>query len=328
MRLLILALAAALVGCAGLRQTENQVFKRNTGETLEYWLPVGEASAKHWAYAWASVAAYQDADDIEKRKPLVLTEKCPDPRKLLESQHWELWDKLPQLNPVMNGIHADKIYAVHLRPQVWSNDRLGIVIVAFGGTAFTSWEDWRSNLRWFIDPFTDPQDAYYVLSNNFIPLFVEEYQRRSGTTAGAWLKDAKVVATGHSLGGGLAQRFAYSLAAGQKVPVVKTVYAFNPSPVSGKRGVPSWEENAKGLKINRIYNRGEFLASVRSMLSWFTFDKGDGQIWTDYRYSDNWSWETSITGAIHAHQMFLLACFMKEKAKIPNPGTSEAKSPK
>lgn len=327
MRMLILVLAAALAGCVGLFQTEDQVFKRERGETLSPWKSTAEASSEHWPYAWASVAAYQDPDD-PKRGPLQTTQECPAPNSLLKSQQWVLWNELPQLKPKSADPRADKIYKVHLRPQVWANRTLGIVIVAFGGTAFKSLEDWKANLRWFIDPIAEPEDAYFVLSHDFIPWFVEAYNAKSATDDGAWLKSATIVAAGHSLGGGLAQRFAYSLRKDQGVPRVETVYAFNPSPVSGKRGVPSWEENAKGLTIYRIYNRGEFLATIRSILSWVTFGDGDGQTWIDIRYLDDWKWETAVTGMVHAHQMFMLACFMKKNAGIPSPTDPAATSTK
>lgn len=45
--------------------------------------------------------------------------------------------------------------------------------------------------------------------------------------------------------------------ASSEVPSVKEVYAFDPSPVSGKRDSPGYEELAKGLTSYRIYNRGE-----------------------------------------------------------------------
>ena len=316
MRIMILALVAWLAGCAGLSQTEDEVFLRETGGTLHAWLTRQDASSRHWPYAWASVAAYQDKDDPKRHR--LDTKNCPDPNSLLVAQKWELWKDLPQLEPKQTSTDAGEMYDVHLRAQVWANKEQGLVIVAFGGTAFTSWEDWKSNMRWLIDPFTDPKDAYSVLSKNFIPLFVDMYKEKRRAPGGEWLATAEVVAAGHSLGGGLAQRFAYALKADEGVPVVKTVYAFNPSPVSGKRGVPSWEENAKGLTIYRIYNRGEFLATVRSMLSWAAGD-GDGQTWLDIRYLDNWKWTSAVTGTVHAHQMFMLACFMKEGALIPDP---------
>jgi pimeloyl-ACP methyl ester carboxylesterase len=189
------------------------------------------------------------------------------------------------------------------------------VIVAFGGTAAASLEDWKSNLRWFLAPF-NPHDAYEVLTDVYVPEFIEEYRRKSNEPGGEWLKTAQVVATGHSLGGGLAQRFAYSLQRDRGIPPVREVYAFDPSPVSGKRSVPDFEKQAGGLTIYRIYNRGEVLASVRSLLQLSNKDnsRNQGQTWVDIRYKNNWTWRTLLpSGSVHAHGMYDLACFMKQQ---------------
>ncbi len=83
------------------------------------------------------------------------------------------------------------------------------------------------------------------------------------------MSKAKLFATGHSLGGGLAQQFAYSLPLTPTVPRVHTVYAFDPSPVTGFYSVPVLlrDKNKWDLFIDRIYERGEILALVRSLTS-------------------------------------------------------------
>jgi hypothetical protein len=91
------------------------------------------------------------------------------------------------------------------------------------------------------------------------------------------------------------------------------VYAFNPSPVSGKRGAP-FPTQAEGLTIYRIYNRGEILAGIRSVLQWGNpgNSRNEGQTWVDIRYSSDWSWRALLPdGWIRAHGMRELACFMK-----------------
>ena len=184
---------------------------------------------------------------------------------------------------------------IHLRAEVWSNAKTNQVVVAFGGTAGSSLYDWQANLRWILG-FFESKDEYTVLTTSFVPTFVAEYLRRETEPEWGWLKGANVISTGHSLGGGLSQRFAYSLQAKSGIPTVKEVYAFDPSPVSGKRSSPEFAEQAKGLTIYRIYNRGEILASLRSFIRFGNpaDRRNQGQTWVDIRYRDNWSWKTLL----------------------------------
>lgn len=296
-----------------MRQTQEEVYRRFSNGQLSPWLSVSEASTLHWPYAWAAVASYQDSDD-PKRKPLKTTPECPEPHAFLSRAGWSLWEELPLLKtPSSPGTASYEIRRVHLRPEVWSSEKEGKVIVAFAGTAAASLQDWKSNFRWVLAPFPR-HDAFDVLTTTFVPEFVNAYRKRRDQPGGEWLKTAQVISTGHSLGAGLAERFAYSLNAKYGIPRVKDVYAFDPSPVSGKRSVEGWEEQARGLTIYRIYNRGEILASIRSIFA--LIEKPpirEGQTWIDIRYRDNWTWRTLLpSGTVHAHGMYDLACFMKK----------------
>ena len=319
-QLILVSTLILLSGCASFDQTDLEVYRRLSGEKLRPWLSVQDAASLHWPYAWAAVAAYQDSDD-PKRKPLEITTQCPEPHDFLEEQGWERWDRLPLLRKrVDEPVPAsDQMRRSHLRVEVWSSRKHHKVIVAFGGTAASSFDDWKANLRWFFAPFNS-HDQYDILTEVFLPVFAKEYRRKIEEPGGEWLKTAKIVATGHSLGGGLAQRFAYSVHKNLGVPRVDEVYAFAPSPVSGKRSVKDFRTQADGLTIYRIYNRGEILASVRSILQLAnpTNSRNQGQTWVDIRYRDNWSWRTLLpSGSVHAHGIYDLACFMKEH--LPKP---------
>lgn len=323
--LLAILVTALISGCASLHQTDLQVYKRVSGETLEKWVSVQEAALLHWPYAWSAVAAYQDADD-PKRK-LLDTSQCPEPHSFLSAQGWILWDSLPLLRNNEAKLTASmqdaakRMRDAHLRAEVWSNKDRKEVIVAFGGTAATSWEDWKSNMHWVLGPL-GVRDEYDVVTDTFLPAFLMEFKKRSESSDFAWLKTARLVPTGHSLGGGLAQRFTYSAWFESQLPRPTEVFLFDPSPVSGKRSTKEFVQHSqhdhpfKGLKIYRIYKRGEILASVRSLLHFGNPNPDgneQGQNWIDIRYKDNWTWRTLLpSGSVHAHGMYDLACFMKQ----------------
>jgi hypothetical protein len=315
----MIAVSGAIIGSyvmlsiwPSMKQKQSEVFRREAGGTLHFWKSLSDASQLHWPYAWAAVASYQDSFD-SNRKPLEVTATCPEPHAFLSQRGWVQWTELPLLDPKAKTLYSDaaqKMRDVHLRAEVWSNAMTHQVVVAFGGTAASSWNDWKSNLRWFV---FKPHDEYTVLSDTFLAALTQEYQRRENEPDWAWLKDAHVIPTGHSLGGGLAQRFAYSRDPKSVIPKITEVYAFDPSPVSGKRSSRFYRENAPGLTVYHIYNRGEILASLRSLVH--IANPGDrrnqGQTWVDIRYRDNWTWRTLLpTGTVHAHGMWDLARFM------------------
>ena len=79
--------------------------------------------------------------------------------------------------------------------------------------------------------------------------------------------------SGHLLGGGLAQHFAYSLPSkqtGNQRPIqVSKVYTFDPSPVTGWfTAGPRKFDNVKGLHIDRAFEHGEVLAYLRLLISY------------------------------------------------------------
>jgi hypothetical protein len=240
-----------VVNGAAYGQKDTQVATREPGDRfLSAPRPLEEEALKDVDFALLSQAAYQE-------KPGAKTgdQEC-DAEQALAKLGWTRWQGFP------NDELSSKIAKSHLRIGVWQNDRRGIVAVGFGGTVFQDKADWRANFRWFL-PFRN--DEYTELVKEAGPAFVAEFTARQKTGTMSAIK--QVVSTGHSLGGGLAQQFAYALPINNSVPRVTAVYAFDPSPVTGYYSVEPHIRcaNSSGLYIDRIYERGEILATLRAL---------------------------------------------------------------
>jgi hypothetical protein len=246
-----------------LRQSNREVTVRKPGcRFLSAPGPVTPYAAQDWEFACLAAAAYGKTPAAERRRQRTVdAEERFDPELPLRNAGWQPWDGFP--DPELHK----HIQQSHLRVEVWEKTLPGdssIVAVTFGGTVFNNKKDWRANLRWFLPG--GKGDEYTDVVRKFAPAFVKEFPRRM---AGRSPRTVELVATGHSLGGGLAQQFAYAHCLDDQVPRVTRVYAFDPSPVTGffsvKRSVRN--VNRKALRINRIYERGEILAIVRSIMS-------------------------------------------------------------
>jgi hypothetical protein len=314
------ALLFLLGGCVALHQTDTQVFTREPGHRfLAGPQSIFQEAKKDWQFALISEAAYRRslsresavahdaalAREVANSPPDLKASKiaCADVDASLVDAGWKRWMDFPDAQ-----LEADMGHS-HLRAEVWENDKLSAVVVAFGGTVFTSGKDWKSNLRWFI-PLHD--DEYTELVKKFAPAFVAESARRMALPDGAHLKGATLYSTGHSLGGGLAQQFAYAMPATPEVNPVSQVYAFDPSPVTGFYSVPTRtrDKNKNGLKIDRIYERGEVLAILRSFTSLFYPPSTLDPAVRGVRYSLFYSFDP-----VASHSMIGLACQLKDIAK-------------
>lgn len=266
--------------------------------------PAQPEAAEDLDFAVLSQAAY---GDITKSKP-VSEEPCIDSKQFLADGGWEIWTDFPppDLQAAME--------AVHLRAEVWMNRTKGIVVVTFGGTVFSNWKDWKSNLHW-LDPFQ--KDEYTLVIDRFAPEFKTSFDGKTQATGWEFLKSATVYATGHSLGGGLAEEFAYSVPPNSDGSRrVTRVYAFDPSPVTGFLSVKKTlrEDDKRGLKIDRIYERGEVLAILRSITSTIHKPPAKNPEVRQLRYNLFGNDRFGFTNAIAGHSIEQLACGLKKAA--------------
>jgi len=259
--------------------------------------PITPFAKEHWEFAWLSDAAYQETDagkkHIEKIRKKTLpgiAAVIPDPLAPLAQAGWRQWKHFP------GEALLEQIKDSHLRVQVWERSEPPAIAITFGGTVFNNNADWRANLRWFTPGWPD---AYTDVVQKFAPAFRDELNRCSQSMDPLRLSKLNLYSTGHSLGGGLAQQFAYSLPL-DCVKHVNQVYAFDPSPVTGffsvKRHLRT--ENKKGLLIDRIYERGEILALLRSLTSLFHKPSTTNAAIRGVRYFAFWAWNGILAHSI------------------------------
>lgn len=189
-------------------------------------------------YAMLSAVAYVEDSAAEH------TVKVPEDCKLI-------LDSTDPVNTDSKGVAVKG-----LRYLVWHWPQENQLIIAFRGSG-KRLGDWFSNFRWLTRYIPGVHDHYDLVRKN-INRVVEDAQAAVGPVD-------QIVTTGHSLGGGLAQQAAYGCDA------IKTVYAFNPTPVTGFNNVDSQllENNRKGIFIARVFEHGEILAYMRFGLRQF-----------------------------------------------------------
>jgi len=111
--------------------------------------------------------------------------------------------------------------------------------------------------------------------------------------------------------GGLAQQLAYAQQPVPGLPKMTMVYAFDPSPVTGYYTLPKnvRESNQCGLTIERIYERFEILALLRSFTTFFHKPAERNPVTEQARYS-LFPWINPIAG----HSISELACKLSQAA--------------
>lgn len=253
--------STVLVRPPGNRQYHTDFsFKEIAKELWEYAALCENAYIHTWGKTAGKTSSLRSGKDSEPEMARYKVKGATNYRHPLTVDGWKPWTHFP--SPDLKDL-ATKL---GLYVEVLENG--GRVAVVFRGTEFWSLKDWWSNFRWINITRLVPwhEDQYTVTADEVGKEFVKELKLRYPDTC-------EVVATGHSLGGGLAQHFAYSLPltqlkSGKRVKVSK-VYAFDPSPVTGWTTAGTVkQDNANGLKIDRAFEHGEALAYIRLMTSY------------------------------------------------------------
>lgn len=210
-------------------------------------VPVQDVAAEFAAYSILCANAYA-ATDAEPVAGSRLSDWTSAVGKLPISDKWSRCGRLEKFANDKQG----SVDLAALDMQVWHRVALPsdppVVVLVIRGTAQLS--DWVSNLNWIgrrVPAIKDKYSRLRLVLSELIPQIKRAFP------------DAELVATGHSLGGGLAQFCAYANDG------IKTVYAFDPSPVTGYFILPKSDRrrNKQRVVIHRINERGEILAFVR-----------------------------------------------------------------
>lgn len=307
--ILAIPVCLRIVNGPAFQQKSDEVVVREPGHhLLGRPKPVITEAEKDVEFALLSQAVYQHKPDAKQ----IEADQCVDPDAILKSSGWTMWENFS------NARSKALFEKYHLRTEVWSNVSTGSVAVAFAGTDIKNWEDLKANLRWILPHHVD---EYTVVVTNFGNDFVAEWKRRKALPEWQFLNNARLFSTGHSLGGGLAQEFAYSLPLSDEVPRVKHVYAFDPSPVTGFYSINTRlrDHNRKGLAIDRIYERGEVLAILRSLIYVFRPPSRENPSIRQVRYNLFSAWT-----AVAKHSIARLACGLHDVLKNEKPVPASA----
>jgi hypothetical protein len=293
----ILLVTIAVTTRPAFKQPSNMVVIRLPGHR---WFgdpqPAQASAAEDLPYAMLSFAAYADPSSENQKDVATLREAQAG-----LGEQWCRWPDFPGADL------QTEMKSVHLRAQVWEKQSDHLIVVTFGGTVATNLDDWKSNAHW---THLFGKDEYTVLNDAFVGAFAKELARKIQHSGPRDRSSLRLHATGHSLGAGLAEKFAYSLPAAEfQIPHVEKVYAFDPSPVTSFLNTKGnlRKENKRGLEIDRIFERGEVLAILRAITAVFHKPPRANPKVTQFRYNLFGNDRFGLTNPIASHSIEKLA---------------------
>jgi hypothetical protein len=295
-----------LMGCGSMSQESDIALIREPGHRTYSEPPekIALSAQTLWEYAVLSDNVYLGTSMVRLAKEEEGKACSLNRTDRLTLQGWDRWADVPSTELKREAEAAD------LQLEVWEKQSSpAIVAVVFRGTEAQRIRDWVSNFRWFLRFIPGFRDQYVLVSEkvgaavlNKIKAELEHGNRK--------YPDVRIVSTGHSLGGGLAQHLAYSFpdikgSDGKPMPRVSNVYGFDPSPVTGWYSVKSElrDLNARGLHIDRVFEHGEILSYIRLILRYLNPPKGQDPSIREIRYNF-----VRTINPFSSHSMRLMAC--------------------
>ncbi|MFZ5693705.1 MAG: lipase [Pseudomonadota bacterium] len=234
----------ALSGCAIFPTQPRELALVRVGDTPLYY-PAYQPAADYLIYAALAARAYDDPGKETNFGPAQSVIGKRLQAWILQSVPIGLNDGCPQgYGPLCRPVGG-------LGMRLWTRHdgrRCLEAVIAFRGTDFSSIDDWVTNLHWFNRGLVfDQYDQARLKLRDFL---------RVAETLGC---KNRIIAVGHSLGGGLAQHVAHLDRR------IRAVYAFDSSPVVGSRDIDpeTAQKNLRGLRIDHVYEHGEILAYLR-----------------------------------------------------------------
>ena len=313
----VVILSFLLDGCRNMSQSPDIVKVRDPGNRIYRDEPASGRAKSEWEFAIMSENAYRDhwSKEIPVASPRLSLVAVPieqfaancdvNSDQPLALPGWFRWADFPVEDPALET-DADR---QQLFFEVWQKGIPGeVVAIVFRGTVPRKWQTWAADFRWLIPLH---EDQYTIAAEILAKDFAEEVGKRIANNS--LLGKVQLISVGHSLGGGLAQEFAYALPDKPGIPRISKVYAFNPSPVTGFHSVPSAQRdvNTKTLEIYRIFEHGEILAYVRLLTSYVIPPSSTDPAIYEIRYNFD-----SSFGGVANHSMARLACgLLKAAAK-------------